>query len=233
MLGVLKTLVQVIIAIFLFGDDLGILKAFGMIVTLSGLLGYALLKNWQKKKQAQAEQNVPAVSRRVIELIQTEDQRSQLPSPYNDNPDLSAARFANPVHQLKPPMLQSRNNVKRRVAVKTRARRRANVPRIAATIGIGVDTSDEEDSLQPETSVRVGASSNVLVSGSDTSSDSNGMDADIDKDDDDGLLFSASSPGSPLDDGDGAHYQAQFRHGFHPSTLDSEKRGVNTSSSSD
>ena len=45
---------QVLIAIFLFGDDLGILKAFGMIVTLSGLLGYAFFKNWRNKKEIAA-----------------------------------------------------------------------------------------------------------------------------------------------------------------------------------
>ena len=49
-LGVLKTLVQVLIAIFLFGDDLGLLKAFGMVVTLSGLLGYAFFKNWRNQQ---------------------------------------------------------------------------------------------------------------------------------------------------------------------------------------
>ena len=53
-LGVLKTLVQVVTAIFLFGDDLGLLKAFGMILVLSGLLCYAGFKEWARKRKAAA-----------------------------------------------------------------------------------------------------------------------------------------------------------------------------------
>ncbi len=53
-LGILKTVLQVVIAIFLFGDDLGVLKAFGMVVIFAGLLGYAAFKQRRQQQDAAA-----------------------------------------------------------------------------------------------------------------------------------------------------------------------------------
>jgi len=119
-LGVLKTLVQVLIAIFLFGDDLGILKAFGMVITLSGLLGYAFFKHWRKKRDAAfsvAEKASIAAATRLSRITAAPQSASVEMVP-------RSTAMANIVSQTR-----------------RHAYRRRHVP-VATTADVGIDSSD-------------------------------------------------------------------------------------------